>query len=43
VTIQLSLRGNLLQQANKEVEDLTGIGCGIEVVASPHRVVRADF
>ncbi len=32
VTIQLSPRGTLLQQANKEFEDLTGIRCGIEVV-----------
>ena len=32
VTIQLSPRGTLLQQANREFEELTGIRCGIEVV-----------
>jgi multiple sugar transport system substrate-binding protein len=32
VSIQLSPRGTLLQQSNREFEELTGIRCGIEVV-----------
>ena len=32
VTVQLSPRGQLLQQGNKEFEDLTGIKVGLEVV-----------
>lgn len=32
VTVQLSPRGQLLQQANREFEDLTGIKVGMEVV-----------
>ncbi|GGC50317.1 ABC transporter substrate-binding protein [Siccirubricoccus deserti] len=32
VSVQLSPRGTLLQQNNREFEELTGIRCGIEVV-----------
>ncbi len=32
VTVQLSPRGQLLQQANREFEELTGIKVGLEVV-----------
>ena len=42
-TVQLSPRGQLIQQASKEFEDLTGIKVGLEVVPEQqHRQKTID-